>query len=310
MKEFKPRTKKISTIGEELRFQREYYCFKNNIHLPLKIDNNKINNIKTLGQVLSEFMDKNLNDDNSEYATNYDILYAIENGKSKKRGEKYNVGTYYVRMFFLLKLYNFLDTKTILELLNKYKVEPRFESSKRFEIMIMENESLENNIQRGELDKIININIKDKKIRLSKEQYLNFFNFSKDELDYIEKTENKHENTTLYTIKNGKIIKKQGQGFIQYGYDWSVEYKQLAEKMKKLSEIERYYTSLELGKETTYINDFINDKLQNINLRTMMKTLEYFKNDNTSMYQILAKMKNNFSYETLKTYIMSNGIDL
>ena len=131
--QFNPKTKKISSIGEELRFQREYYCYKNNISLPLKIDSTDKNRDerKCLQDVLYDFIYRNCGN-NSELATSYDVLYAIENGKSKKKSEKYNPNSYFLRMFCLFKIYGFLDSMTILEILkDKYKLEPSFESSKK-----------------------------------------------------------------------------------------------------------------------------------------------------------------------------------
>ena len=80
-KEFKPRTKKVTTIGEELRFQREYYCYKNNVSLPLRINSTVKENDErdSLQGILYKYILKEYGN-NSELATSYDVLYAIENG--------------------------------------------------------------------------------------------------------------------------------------------------------------------------------------------------------------------------------------
>ncbi len=61
---------------------------------------------------------------------------------------------------------------------------------------------------------------------------------------------------------------------------------ELQNKMKKLSNFEKYCISLELGRDTSYIDDFINNNLQNINIDTLIKTLEYFKMDKEKFYTV------------------------
>lgn len=186
--QFNPKTKKISSIGEELRFQREYYCYKNNISLPLKIDSTDKNRDerKCLQDVLYDFIYRNCGN-NSELATSYDVLYAIENGKSKKKSEKYNPNSYFLRMFCLFKIYGFLDSMTILELLkNKYKLEPSFESSKKI-INDLENYyTVEHLILTGQKGKVVKVNIKYGRILYSKDIALKLAT-SKEEKDSIEK---------------------------------------------------------------------------------------------------------------------------
>ena len=60
-KPFNPRTKKVTTIGEELRFQREYYCYKNNVSLPLKVDSTDKarDERESLQNVLDNYMKQN-----------------------------------------------------------------------------------------------------------------------------------------------------------------------------------------------------------------------------------------------------------
>lgn len=299
MKKFNPKTKNVSTIGEELRFQREYYCFKNNISLPLKVDSTSVEEKKTIGDILFEYMEKNLGD-NNELNASYEILYAIENGKKKKKGEKYNAGTYYLRMFCLFKIYNFLDDETIIELLERYNIFPSFQDTKAIYEKIIKSISVGNYMQRGDLEKIVHINIKHKRITVSKEQATNWLNYSKEELKLIERAEK--QKSIKWCYKEGEITKKEIDSILYLGYDWRKEYDELVEKMKKLSKIERYCTSLELGKDTSYIDDFIVDNLQDIRLDILLKTLTYFKMNDNKFYNILLKMKNSLSSETLKRY--------
>lgn len=299
MKKFNPKTKNVSTIGEELRFQREYYCFKNNISLPLKVNSTSVEEKKTIGDILFEYMEKNLGD-NNELNASYEILYAIENGKKKKKGEKYNAGTYYLRMFCLFKIYNFLDNETIIELLERYNIFPSFQDTKTIYEKIIKSISVENYMQRGDLEKIVHINIKNKRITVSKEQATNWFNYSKEELKLIERAEK--QKSIKWCYKDGEITKKEIDSILYLGYDWRKEYDELVEKMKKLSKIERYCISLELGKDTLYIDNFIENNLQDIRLDILLKTLTYFKMNDNKFYNILLKMKNSLSSETLKRY--------
>lgn len=386
-KPFNPKTKKVTTIGEELRFQREYYCYKNNISLPLKIDSRDKtrDERESLQDVLYDFMDRNF-DNNSEYATSYDVLYAIENGKSKKKNDPYNPNSYFLRMFCLFKIYGFLDNMTILEILKyKYKLEPSFESSKKIITNLEEGCTLDYLIRNGQKGKAIKINIKDEKAKCSKDTYLKFC--SEDEKDEVNKmydeilkeeqyaifcrkelpiellnefkellkdnkqlsitpiekllkkgdrisllgATQKFSNTVTElkgslkdsdkkeTLKykefmekymdwqtNGKSIIEEikletpPEDTIMWGYIFTKEKKELQKKMKKLSQLERYCVSLELGRDTSYIDSFINNTLQGISLDTLLQTLEYFNMKDYKFYNILNIIKRDFSYDSMR----------
>lgn len=386
-KPFNPKTKKVTTIGEELRFQREYYCYKNNVSLPLKIDSRDKtrDERESLQDVLYDFMDRNF-DNNSEYATSYDVLYAIENGKSKKKNDPYNPNSYFLRMFCLFKIYGFLDNMTILEILkDKYKLEPSFESSKKIITNLEEGCTLDYLIRNGQKGKAIKINIKDGKAKCSKDTYLKFC--SEDEKDEVNKmydeilkeeqyaifcrkelpiellnefkellkdnkqlsitpiekllkkgdrisllgATQKFSNTVTElkeslkdsdkkeTLKykefmekymdwqtNGKSIIEEikletpPEDTIMWGYIFTKEKKELQKKMKKLSQLERYCVSLELGRDTSYIDSFINNTLQGISLDTLLQTLEYFNMKDYKFYNILNIIKKDFSYDSMR----------
>lgn len=384
---FNPKTKKITSIGEELRFQREYYCYKNNISLPLKIDSSdsKRDNRESLQDILYNYMYDRL-DNNSESATSYDVLYAIENGKSKKKTAPYNPNTYFLRMFCLFKIYRFLDDMTILELMkDKYKLEPSFESSKNIINSIESNFSLQSLINNRQKGNAIKINIKNAKAMCSKDTYLKFCNneeekkevenmynknLKKEQYGYsfrkefpqklledlkklikgnkklsvdniekqlrigtfeslifavkeFEKVVNQLEQAVESSNKlksseydnfiieykkwldnkdnyiNKKIKVETPEDSLIFGYIFTEEKKQLQNKMKQLSQIERYCTSLELGRDTSYIDSFINNTLQNITLDTLLKTLEYFDMKEYKFYNILNIIKIDFSNESM-----------
>ena len=414
---FNPSIKKINNLGQELRFQREYYCYKNNTSLPLKINSTDKfkDEKKSLQNILYEYMDKRFIT-NSEYATSYEILYAIENGKSKKKNEIYNPNAYFLRMCCLFKIYGFLDNMTILELLeNTYKLEPSFESSQRIVKDIKEDYTIGNLLRNKEKGKIIKVNIKYGRILCSKDTYLKFFddkseieeinerynkelkterylyhyqpsfgylrkvinlfkNFNidvkiknnKNSLDYsikeieklikknmnvlveiVEKNNTSMENLIkdlenenistfefitellkmadeidindkellkfkklmqnyikLYNRRTNRVLKtkmEHPEDCFMFGYIFTEERQRLQEKMKELSQIERYCTSLELGRDTSYIDSFINGTLQNIPLDTLLKTLEYFDMKNEKFYNVLNIIKKDFSTDSINS---------
>lgn len=306
MKEFKPRIKEVNSLGEELRFQREYYCFKNNVSLPLKIDSTdkEKDEQKSLQDVLYDFMKENIGD-NSELATSYDVLYAIENGKSKKKGEKYNPNTYFLRIFCLLKIYGFLDSLRILELLiDKYKLETKYDSSDYIILDIGQENSVEELLKKGQKEKILKINIAAGRIWVSKEAYLK--NCNEEERKEIMKMydEWKKEDHYKETYSYGKLVKKEKienpDDCFMFGYIFKNEIVELQKEMKKLSKIERYTLSLDFGEPTSYIPSFINGTLQNIHIDTLLKTLNYFGMGNSKFYNKLLEITKNLDKESLR----------
>ena len=292
--QFNPRTKKISSIGDELRFQREYYCFKNNISLPLKIDlgdcSPNSNEKKSLSTVLSNYIEERFGN-NSEMATSYDVLYAIENGKSKKKSDHYNPNSYFLRMYCLFKIYGFLDDMTSLEILkDKYKLEPSFESSKKIISKIEEENFLLNQIHKNNVGEIIKINIKFGIIFISKDTFLKFTT-----KEQVIKTGNKQYEHIKKLFPFMKIEKGNAEDWCSYKYNFTEERERLRDKMQKLDILERQCISLELGRDTQYIQEFINGTLRNISINTLIKTFEYFKMENEEFYNILKLIINDFS---------------
>ncbi len=297
-KPFNPRTKKVTTIGEELRFQREYYCYKNNVSLPLKVDSTdkKRDERESLQNVLDNYMNDRF-ENNSEYATSYEILYAIENGRSKKKIDPYNPNSYFLRMFCLFKIYGFLDDITILELLkDRYKLEPSFETSKIILDKIEQENSLLNQILKGSNGEIIKINIKLGIIFSSKDTFLKFttedkrIKQGKAQYKHLKKIFDSAEIEFKHDYKD-----EDWESWCSSNYNFVEEREKLKEEMKKLNEIEQKCTSLELGRDTTYIQNFINGDLYNISIDTLLKTLEYFKMKNEKLYNILKLIKDDFS---------------
>ena len=304
MKEFKPKTKEVHSLGEELRFQREYYCFKNNVSLPLKIDSTdkEKDERKSLQDVLYEFIKEHIGD-NSELATSYDVLYAIENGRSKKKSEKYNPNTHFLRIFCLLKIYNFLDSLRILELLiDKYELEPKYGSSDDIRLEIEQGNSVEEFLRTGQREKILKMNIAYGRIRVSKETYLK--NCNENERKEIMKMYDEWRKEEHYkeTYFEGKLVKKEKitnpDECFTFGYIFKDEIAELQRKMKKLSKIERYTLSLDLGEPTSYIPSFIDGTLQNVHIDTLLKTIKYFEMENNGFYNRLLETVQNLDKES------------
>lgn len=302
-KEFKPRTKKVTTIGEELRFQREYYCYKNNVSLPLRINSTVKENDErdSLQDILYKYILKEYGN-NSELATSYDVLYAIENGKCKKKNEIYNANAYFLRMFCLLKMYNFLDGYSIMELLqNKYNLKPSFETSKIITKKLEDNYSIQNALLDGKKEKIIKANIKLGIIFCAKDTFLKFT--TKEERIQMGIEQINHCKKIFKGFFNAEEAMKNPEEWTSEKYNFRKEKQTLIEKMKRLNQIEQYCTSLELGRETTYIQDFINDNLRNISIETFLKTLEYFNMQEEKLYYVLKLIKDDFSAYSI---ILSN----
>ena len=305
-KEFKPSIKKVIHIGDELRFQREYYCYKNNVRLPLKVlsSQKENDNRKCLQDVLYDFMKENIEFD-TEFGTSYDVLYAIENGKSKKKGESYNPNTHFLRIYCLFKIYNFLDSLRILELMTeKYELEPQYETTFVTMLNVVEGNSVEEFLVQGRRDKILKVNLKYGRIIVTKDTYLQLCGEKtrkEIELKYEKWYQQEHYKEKY---ENGELVEKikidnPDEEFI-FGFDFKELIKELQSKMKKLSLIEQYCLSLDLGENTSYIPDFINGNLQNIYIDTFKKTLKHFNIINEQLNDILEIVMKNIDKEVFK----------
>ena len=143
-KDFKPTLTQINTIGEELKFQREYHNFKEpNNKYTTQYGNGKTS--RTISEVLEEYMNANCEDYGSideknsrngygEVSTKENVISAIEKGKVRGKNRKdFTYETYYLRMYCLFKIYGFLEDYEILRLFYKYKIgEPKMEKSRKF----------------------------------------------------------------------------------------------------------------------------------------------------------------------------------
>lgn len=282
-REFKTKLTEIKNIGDELRFQREYYNFKNS---PYKLTPRMCNGRKSkyLGDALKEFMKnrfdyikyiedgiQNSNKNQGEYGGNETMLYDIERNRIRKsketNWEKYHVNLYYLRIYCLFKIYSFLDDYEIIMLLNKYNVKPYFEQSEE--------------------------EIK----RIKKECYIEYkenpekgaFNLKKWIIvipsNIVEELSSNHTTNLKDTKKIvGKSIvnKKMTIQFLSLK-------KYMLNYFLELSSIEKKCISLELGKETGFIEDVLEGNIEYITLETLLKIIDKVKELKNTDFEYLIK---------------------
>lgn len=303
---FNPKITEINNIGDELRFQREYYNFKHSSKKLIPRVATRVNaetgefKSKFLGDVLQDFLDthfeymktpkKTDRENYGEYGTGEDLLYAIEHNKLKsgrdKKKEMYNPNAYYLRMYSLFKIYGFLDDFEIILLLNKYNIKPRFDKTKI------------------EIQKIIdNYKQLTKMLRV------------KDLFDFKEKCNIHIQSSELYRIFK-EDLKKDNPRFV-YLNDSEKEFRSnmqftkakkiIIEKIKTYSLIDRKCISLEIGKDSNFLEELINEKIDSFTFETLYRLTNFLELKNTDLgfiaYQISAKVENNQSDRTLEEMI-------
>lgn len=267
---FNTKLTEIKNIGDELRFQREYFNFKNSTEkLTPKIYKGRKSIY--LGDKLKEFLNEKFeyiqnkeyfDENKGEYGANETMLYDIEHNKIRASKEKecgkYNIDSYYLRIYSLFKIYGFLDDYEIIMLLYKYGINPKFKQSKI------------------EIDKI--------KRRCFNEYKKNpkkgAFNLKKWILVipvYIINELKDNNGKFIYTKKfignsiTNKKITLQFLSLKKYMLDYFLG----------LSDIEKKYISLELGQATSFIDEILNGNIEYITLETLLKivnNVEQLKN--------------------------------
>ena len=273
--------KKVNTISEELIFQREYYNFKcEDEEDTLEIKNYYDDRtglalgeeIALLIENKNEIVIERNKDTNVPKKLSKEVFKQIEEPKivkdkyNQKRNEVKTLNNYYSIMYYMFKLYGFLDDYEIFQLLNKYNIKPK-------------NEKMEKQVEK--LKEICNEEYQEKKpfrlgyynIVFNKEYVINFCNEYNAEKylllgqDNIEKYEN-GGNPSLKLDKIRNIIK---------------------EKYSLLNDIERKTKSLDLHKPTSFLDEILNDKIDLITYDTMMNILEDLELVNTDLYYFLNK---------------------
>lgn len=276
-RKFNTRLTEIKNIGDELRFQREYYNFKNS---PYKfIRRTHIGEKSTfVGDKLKEYLENNFatykekdkynsRDNFGEYGTGENVIYGIENLENKeKNGESdpFYPERYYLRMYSLLKIYGFLDDYNILMLLKKYNIAPDFEKSKIEVKKIIE--SCKKQYEDNPLKRLFNF--KTCYIAMDKD-----YEKLRKEIIGLNSIENKsHSHLGLMDFSNVKKL--------------------LIEKFSNLSQKDRKCKSLELGQETNFANDVIENKIEYITYETLLKIIDYLDLQNTDFNFLINKKIN------------------
>lgn len=255
-------------IGNELKFQREFYNKKHNIKLTKK--NTYSSKSKPVSEELRIYLEsqfeytkidkKNNRENYGELGVSDEVILKIENGYSRKSKENYNIDDYYLRIYSLFKIYGFLDDYAILMLLHSYNIKPSFEKSRNEIMKIIENcrkQYEENTLKR----------------------LFNFENF----IIGLNRTINWKNNSS---ILNYIIDNKQG---LEHRINCKNVKKIIIEKLSKLSEEERKYKSLELGRETDFIEKMIKNNIKHITYEELIKILDYLELNDTDFYFIIQK---------------------
>jgi len=141
LQEFKPST----TLGEELRLQRNYYDITQNsktttIHKSDKLASflNIVHNeeiLKRLADVnsLEEYLKNEYIKTDSTGAGSPTRISELENEKNSKL-DVFNRNNYFTSYYYLFTLYGFLDFNCILKLLHRYNVNYKYSSTKVLEL--------------------------------------------------------------------------------------------------------------------------------------------------------------------------------
>ena len=279
-RKFNTKIIEIKTIGDELRFQREYYNFKNSPKkytrktnsgeksqfVGDKLKEHLLNNFETYKQ-----KDKwNSRDNLGEYGTNESVIYAIEEGHYRRtENVTFYPERHYLRMYSLFKIYKFLDDFEILTVLKKYNITPDFEKS------IKEKEKIKKDI--------INCFYKEPQKQLYKLLYTRTTN-------NVEKLFN--ENEIKNVCNNKKLIKKllsiNNYRNLPANFNWL-----LKEKFKCLSNIDKKCLSLDLGKETAFVDNILQENIEYLSFETIFKIIKYLNIEDTDFYNWIQEMYKN-----------------
>ena len=283
-KKFISKIREINNIGDELRFQREYYNFKHSSEkLIPRIAKGKSKSV-FLGDVLQDFLDTNfeymmtpkktIRENYGEYGTGEDLLYAIEHNKLKsnryKKKEKYNPNAYYLRMYSLFKIYGFLSDYDILLTLRRHNIKPRFEKSKI------------------EIEKIIY------KIKQKRRENGNnvLFDWRTCEIDTLPKTIEKFKNElnsdkkTLNFICDDKNKIKNGIITLSPLKFTNIK-KIIVDKLKLIPKLDRMCISLDIGQRCSFLDEIINNQIETTTMITLFKVIEVTKLQNTDFGYIV-----------------------
>lgn len=274
--------KEVNSISDELRFQREYYNFKcEDKKDELKISYSlKENNGKVLGDEIALLIEDitgneierdkktNIPKNLSESVFKNIEKPKISNNKYKRLDNKEvrGLNTYYLIMYYMFKLYGFLEDYDIFELLNKYGIEPKTDEMK----------------EQAEILKT-KCNEKYKNKRPFDLGYYNIVFRREDVIDFCREYEE-----TKYKLLGQDNIERYRKC-----YNNSLKLSKIRniiiDEYIKLNDIERKTKSLDIGKPTNFIDELLKGDANIMTNDTMMKILEDLKLTNTDLYYLLDK---------------------
>ena len=290
----------ITNIGQELKFQREFYNFMNPTQkLVLKSENEKTS--FNLGKKLAEFIQVSTNSkipvnlNNVPNGLSYDVLSNIEkNNINDNDGHNsvYSLNIYYDKIYYLFKLYGFIkEDYNIFILLNKYGlIAP---NRKKDNINNLINKS--NEIHK-ETNKNLIFNLKSGGILVQKKdiEYLltnesNYiFLLNKDYYEFLLKPFN--ESMIVIQFKDFKKLLKS--------------------KFSLLKDIERKCLSLYLGHSTSFIDDILYNRSNEITLYTLEEILVYFELDKTDLFFFVQNRLNKYTQFNNKKVVIHRQKDI
>lgn len=281
IKNFKPTIQEIHNIGDELKFQREYYNYINKSK-KLVLKNANEHSSFYLGLKLAEKFSELtgieiLLSDKSNLAKglSYEVLSNIEKNNYLKKKDTiknkknvYNLNIYYEKMYYMFKLYGFIsDDYYIFELLKRNHININNDNMKIRIKSIKENCQVSHkNDSNGTFYNVeVLINEIEELLNNKNIMFLNTKEYYKDIIKY------KNIKDTMVVIS-----------FIQL-------HKNVKNEFKKLFPLQRYCISLYLGRETTFIDTIINDKISFCSYETTSKLLQLLELDNTDFYYFIQK---------------------
>ena len=263
-------------ISDELVFQRKYYNSKNpNKKITLDRNHGNYNNdlCEMVGKQYTELTGEPLERTKSNYPKgfSFEVLDNIEKNNlvkdryNQKKKEVQTLDNYYLIMFCMFKVYGFLDDYDIFMLLKKYGIRPK------------------NEIMKKKVYKI-----KEKCIKNYKNNpYFNYINLEETSIT-IDK---------IIIDKLGFRDKRKVEFLGEYYFKErihrkiTINYKRckdsILNRLEALSKEERQCFSLAIGKESDFIDDLINKKVEGITYKTLLRTLEHLGLKKSDLYYII-----------------------
>ena len=276
-KVFKPRIDEINSIGDELKFQRDYYNYIK--EKPLVLSDNDTTKSEKLYNVLQEYLDthfgfeKNSDGDNEEWGTNREIISKIEKGAETRKDEKYDINKYYLRIYCLLKIYNFIsDDYDIFTLLNKYGIKPKIENT----IKIVNKLKQECNLLYDKDNLKIEFDLEKCLIPIDHRDIKELIAENDESINY---TKGKDYWETKLATSRRMVSQESFKEFKNC----------MIREFQNLSKIERKCVSLQLGKATNFIDDVLNQEIKYITLETLLKILKYLQLEKSDIGYFIEK---------------------